>query len=465
MISEDTKKTPYINKTGAHSETLSATEYGEAAASDERHAQTDCLGAEADIKVSVIMPVYKVEDYVAKAIDSVIAQRTSDGRTFEDWELIAVDDGSPDKSGEICDAYAEKDSRIKVIHQQNAGAPAARNRAIDIARGKYLMFLDSDDYCGETMLSDMYELAEKDGAQLVISGFYIETYYGLGKKLKAERQGKSQNKNGIKEAASKNENVIKKASFNSDKKENAPVTMQNGPCAETGNDSRNYLISDYIPEAGSYTNRQDFRKAAYKLFDHNMLYPPWNKLYLKSYITEHKLYFPETFWDDFPFVLSVIRDIDRVSVTDRQYYHFLRARTESETQKYVPKMYEKREEEHGWMVELYKHWGLWYGVDNEQNREMVARRYIDRLIGCFENLTNPNCKLSTAEKKQEIRKMLHTDNAAFGLRHARPRSLYSKLMYLPLKWRSTGLTYLEAAVITYVKNHDMKLFASLKTKR
>ena len=414
----------------------------------------DKISEGTDIKVSVIMPVYKVEAYVAKAIDSVIAQRTSDGRSFDDWELIAVDDGSPDKSGEICDAYAEKDSRIKVIHQQNAGAPAARNRAIDIARGKYLMFLDSDDYCGETMLSDMYELAERDGAQLVISGFYIETYYGLGKRTTAKRQSKKL----------QNENREKKAPINSDKKENMPAGQQRAQ-AEAENDSRDYLISDYIPEAGSYKNRQDFRKAAYKLFDHNMLYPPWNKLYLKSYITEHKLYFPETFWDDFPFVLSVIRDIDRVSVTDKQYYHFLRARTESETQKYVPKMYEKREEEHGWMVELYKHWGLWYGVDNEQNREMVARRYIDRLIGCFENLTNPNCRLSRAEKKQEIRAMLHTDNAAFGLKHARPRSLYSKLMYLPLKWRSTSLTYLEAAVITYVKNHDMKLFASLKTKR
>ena len=107
----------------------------------------DKISKGTDIKVSVIMPVYKVEAYVAKAMDSVIAQRTSDGRTFEDWELIAVDDGSPDKSGEICDAYAKQDSRIRVIHQANAGAPAARNRAIDQARGKYLMFLDSDDYC------------------------------------------------------------------------------------------------------------------------------------------------------------------------------------------------------------------------------------------------------------------------------------------------------------------------------
>ena len=83
-----------------------------------------------DIKVSIIMPVYKVEEYVGKAIESIQAQ------TLTEWEFIIVDDGTPDKSGEICDAYAEKDNRIKVIHKENGGAPSARNVAIDIAKGE-----------------------------------------------------------------------------------------------------------------------------------------------------------------------------------------------------------------------------------------------------------------------------------------------------------------------------------------
>ena len=387
-----------------------------------------------EIKVSIIMPVYKVEDYVAKAIESILAQRRSDGEPFSEWELIAVDDGSPDRSGEICESFAARDSRIKVIHQENAGAPAARNRAIKIAKGKYLMFLDSDDYCEPSMLSDMIELAERDQAQLVISGFFIETYYGLGKK-------------------SVGQNSKKGGGYS------AEGSMQNAK------PSQKFLVSDYIPEPGTYSDAQSFRRAAYRLFDKNMLYSPWNKLYLKSYILDRGLLFPETFWDDFPFVLSVIRDIDRVSVTDRQYYHFLRARTESETQKYVPRMYEKREEEHGWMVELYKHWGMWYGVDNEQNREMVSRRYIDRLIGCMENLTNKKCSLSPPEKRASVKAMLHSENTAFCLKHARPRSLYARIMYIPLRLRSTSLCLLEASVITFVKGRDMRLFARLKAGR
>ena len=87
-----------------------------------------------DIKISVIMPVYNVEAYVAKAIESMLAQ------TLTDFEFLIVDDGTKDKSGIICDEYAKKDSRIHVIHKENGGAPSARNTAIDIAKGKYIHF-------------------------------------------------------------------------------------------------------------------------------------------------------------------------------------------------------------------------------------------------------------------------------------------------------------------------------------
>lgn len=120
------------------------------------------------------MPVYKVEKYVGKAIESILSQ------TMSDFEFIIVDDGTPDRSGEICDEYAAKDSRIQVIHKENGGAPSARNRAIDIARGKYFYFMDSDDWAEPSMLEDMYRLAEEHGAQLVVTGYYIDTYYGDG---------------------------------------------------------------------------------------------------------------------------------------------------------------------------------------------------------------------------------------------------------------------------------------------
>lgn len=98
--------------------------------------------------ISVVVPVYKAEKVVARCIESVIAQE------YKDWELILVDDGSPDRSGEICDEYAEKDARIRVIHQKNAGASAARNHGMDEAKGKYICFIDADDYVTERYLAD-----------------------------------------------------------------------------------------------------------------------------------------------------------------------------------------------------------------------------------------------------------------------------------------------------------------------
>lgn len=89
---------------------------------------------------SIIIPIYNVEQYLHECVDSVLTQ------TFSDIEIILVDDGSPDHSGSICDEYQKKDSRVRVIHKQNGGLSDARNAGIRVARGEYLLFLDSDDY-------------------------------------------------------------------------------------------------------------------------------------------------------------------------------------------------------------------------------------------------------------------------------------------------------------------------------
>ena len=100
-------------------------------------------------KVSVIVPVYKVENYVSRCIESVLNQ------TYTNWELILVDDGSPDLSGAICEEYALKDRRIKVYHKDNGGVSSARNVGLDNACGDWITFLDSDDYFESTTLQSL----------------------------------------------------------------------------------------------------------------------------------------------------------------------------------------------------------------------------------------------------------------------------------------------------------------------
>lgn len=124
-----------------------------------------------EIAVSVIMPVYNAQKYIGRAIESVLNQ------DFESFELILVDDGSSDGSGIICDDYAHKDSRIVLIRQKNAGTCAARNVALDVARGKYITFCDHDDEYLPHLLRDNFELIEHEKAdvlQFSINRIYTE---------------------------------------------------------------------------------------------------------------------------------------------------------------------------------------------------------------------------------------------------------------------------------------------------
>ena len=112
-------------------------------------------------RISIIVPVYKVEAYLNKCIDSILNQ------TFENFELILVNDGSPDKCGEICEDYAKKDSRIRVFHKENGGQATARNFGIDIARGEYIGFVDSDDYIEPEMYEVLYNMCINDNCDMV----------------------------------------------------------------------------------------------------------------------------------------------------------------------------------------------------------------------------------------------------------------------------------------------------------
>ena len=119
--------------------------------------------------VSIIVPVYKAEKYIHQCIDSLLAQ------TYRNIEVILVDDGSPDNCGKICDEYAAKDSRVKVIHQQNGGVSVARQTGIDHATGEYSIHADPDDWVEPNMIEELVTKAVADNADMVICDFYRES--------------------------------------------------------------------------------------------------------------------------------------------------------------------------------------------------------------------------------------------------------------------------------------------------
>lgn len=113
------------------------------------------------VKVSIIMPVYNSEKYLSHAVNSILSQ------DFDDFELILVDDGSPDHSGQVCDDFAKKDARVKVIHKNNGGICSARNAGLDIAQGEYVGFCDNDDEYLPHLLKDNYQRAKSHDVDLM----------------------------------------------------------------------------------------------------------------------------------------------------------------------------------------------------------------------------------------------------------------------------------------------------------
>lgn len=130
-------------------------------------------------KISIIIPVYNVERYLRQCLDSVKDQ------TFRDIEIICIDDGSVDTSGEICEEYAQRDSRFLVKHQPNTGQSAARNRGLDLARGKYILFVDSDDWIDLTLCEKTYTSAQATGADITAFAFF---YMGVKKRIRPRKR-------------------------------------------------------------------------------------------------------------------------------------------------------------------------------------------------------------------------------------------------------------------------------------
>lgn len=120
-------------------------------------------------EITVVVPVFNREKYLTRMIDSILSQ------SYKDFDLILVDDGSTDRTPEICDSYAEKDSRVTVIHKENGGVSSARNAGIEKATGRYLMFADSDDILDNEILKKLYTEAEEGGIDLVICGIKMQT--------------------------------------------------------------------------------------------------------------------------------------------------------------------------------------------------------------------------------------------------------------------------------------------------
>lgn len=218
------------------------------------------------MEISCIVPVYNVEKYITKCINSILAQ------SFKDYEIIMIDDGSTDNSGNICDEYAQAYEFIRVIHQSNMGLSAARNAGIEIAKGKYFIFIDSDDYIDSNMFEKLYRLNKENDTLISV----------CDKAFVFENTGK----------------------------------------IEYGSESREQYV---------LTAEQAFEKAVdfYGKFGMEM----WNKLYSKKLFDDVRFPVGKLF-EDQATQYKLIFATDRISYIEKSYYYYLRRSNSITTEGY-----------------------------------------------------------------------------------------------------------------------------------
>ena len=310
--------------------------------------------------VSVIVPVYKAENFLPKCIDSILNQ------TYKDFELILVNDGSPDKSGKICDKYSEKDNRIIVIHKKNGGVSSARNIGIENATGKYICFVDSDDFLENNYLEELINTKENySEVENIWCGFQTVTDYS---------------------------------------KSNAKEVIA---------DSSKFL---------SIYNNKDIMLLHEKWLDCS----PWNKLYMQKIIIDYKIKFPEDMFlgEDLIFNLNYLENTNgKIIIINKPIYNYVRSGNVSLDNKYYKNLLQIYQRINSkvkdcllkWNVydaEIQKYYNMVYFSYERIFRNTMSKENIDSL---FKKVKYNNSLIKSEEFYNCIKNMQYKLPAVFKI--------------------------------------------------
>ncbi|AQQ52312.1 glycosyltransferase [Planococcus lenghuensis] len=323
--------------------------------------------------VSIIVPVYNAAHYLPLCIESILAQ------SYQNVELILVNDGSSDGSGELCEVYAKKDHRVRVIHQRNAGPSVARNCGIAAATGDYLQFVDSDD----TIDPDMTErlVQAMDGSQLVICGYY---------KLQVQDDGMRQ--------------------------------------------AKRFCI---VP--ARELTKAEFLKHFGELYPHNFIHYTWNKLYKASVIQQAGLTFDTAVdWgEDLLFNLAYIERCDQIHTVEDALYYYLDSNAGSITSSYRPNLFHTMKMLQGSVREFLKRNDAYSG----KNKELFEQFCAARILAGFWNLFHPASPLDAERKKKQIAEIMRDERVHRNLDYFRTGNFDERLVGVMIEWQSVDLLY------------------------
>ena len=344
--------------------------------------------------LSIIIPIYNSDKWLEKTLQCYFSQE------YESVEYILIDDGSTDHSLEICNNYKEKHNNVTIIQQLNKGVSSARNAGLREAKGKYISFLDSDDYIDSEMLSDMMKIAVENELDVVSCGISMEL------EIKGKRYVHSQIK--------------------------------------YGNEIR---ILDKL----------ELREHMLSMWEKSIPFNIWNKIYKKKLLYENNIEFSElNLGEDLEFNMRVFRVCHNLGIIPKCYYHYIRDRSGSATSKYIPNWFTVRKNEHAIIKSFFRDYLECTTIPKEYE-EYIARRFVIRSLACIEN----ECKRKKS-RKEKIKAIVTDPELQECLRKAQKYSGTIKIMIIPIKYKLCLLVTFEGIIIGIIRNKYPRIYEILK---
>lgn len=342
--------------------------------------------------ISIIIPAYNCEKSIQETLQSILSQ------SVQDYELLLVNDGSTDNTEKILKKFESQDRRVKVKTIKNAGPANARNVGMSMARGEYLMFVDSDDTLQPDALSTVEEILHQHPVDLIIFGFYIKN------------------------------------------------TLEN-------------QVFEYSVPPCDLTKKLEIASAFSSLYFNNLLNQIWNKVYRTELIQVHNIVFPDyQYGEDRLFVLEFLEKCQSVRVLEECFYnYFMRS-----TQSLVTKFYDKKAVVCELIDQKVKNLIACFGITDEKDLKRFRYMYIKSMVSCETNLFLPSCPYSPKKKNEALRELLSSPYLQKELSQYRRYHVITDVAAIVMKTQWTWLNRSMAKFILYMSRWHSNAFIKSK---
>lgn len=373
---------------------------------------------------SIILPTYGVESYIAQALTCLRNQ------TYSDFEVLVVDDASPDQSVAIAQRFADQDERIRIIHHtDNQGLSAARNSGISFAKGRYITFFDPDDTYEPQLLEKVAESLDRQRAQIILFGHTEDTCNEAGE-------------------------ITQSLAYP------VPISSSKEPPEESS------VGSSAIPSATSATHEYQSPEAFHPMvltWEKNIHYGyAWNKFYDLAFIKEHRLKFKNNpLIEDLEFNVEAFSCAQTVNVVSEPLYHYAKREQGNLTNKFEPCYFELHQRRIQLLVDQQKAWGLW----NDESRAALGSLYARYIISALERNNDPRAHMLGSDKKAFVGTLYESKLFNELIPYAQASSPFLNAAYQPLKHKSIAGALAIGKTVHVAKQSASGALQKIKAKR